>query len=286
MIRVTQGGASLLFTGDLGRPNDPVMLAPEIVEHADYLVVESTYGNRQHDAADPTIQLAQIISRTVARDGVIVIPAFAVERAQTLLYDLHLLKAEERIPDIPVYLNSPMAADVTRVFHAHPGEHRLTPAQCDAMRAAAHVVNSVEESKRLNELRSPAILIAGSGMATGGRVLHHLKAYAPDDRNTILFVGFQAGGTRGAAMVAGTESIKIHGEYVRVRAEVAKLDNLSAHADYVETLDWLRHFRSPPKLTFITHGEPDAADALRKHIEEGLHWTTSVPEHLDKAELG
>jgi metallo-beta-lactamase family protein len=285
MVRLEDGATSLLFTGDLGRPNDPIMLAPRVVERANYLVIESTYGDRRHDPTDPKLRLAEVINRTAARGGMIVIPAFAVERAQALMYYLHELKAAQRIPDMPIYLNSPMAADVTGLFREHPNEHRLTPAQYDAMCNGVRVVNSVEESRRLNELRTSAILIAGSGMATGGRVLHHLKAYAPDPRNTILFTGFQAGGTRGAALMQGAKAIKIHGEYVRVRAEVVSIENLSAHADYTEVLDWLANFTAPPALTFVTHGEPDAADAMRKHIEERLHWATRIPEYLERVEL-
>ncbi len=285
MVRLEDGATSLLFTGDLGRPNDPIMSAPDVVKRADYLVIESTYGNRRHDATDPKLRLADVINRTATRGGVIVIPAFAVERAQALMYYLHLLKAAKSIPDLPIYLNSPMAADVTRLFREHPHDHRLTAAQYAALCNTTQVVRDVEESKRLNALRTPAILIAGSGMATGGRVLHHLKAYAPDPRNTILFTGFQAGGTRGAAIRQGADAIKIHGEYVPVRAEVVSIDNLSAHADYAEILDWLANFTAPPTLTFITHGEPDAADAMRKHIEERFHWATQVPEYLERVEL-
>jgi metallo-beta-lactamase family protein len=285
MIRLEDGATSLLFSGDLGRPSDPVMLAPSVVSRADYLVIESTYGDRRHDPSDPKIRLAEVINRTAARGGVIVVPAFAVERAQALMHYLCLLKAAKSIPDLPIYLNSPMAADVTRLFRDHPNEHRLTPAQYDAMRNGVRVVNNVEESRRLNQLRAPAILIAGSGMASGGRVLHHLKAYAPDPRNMILLTGFQAGGTRGAALRQGKEAIKIHGEYVRVRAEVVSIDNLSAHADYAEMLAWLGNFTTPPSLTFITHGEPDAADAMRKHVEERLHWVARVPEYLERVDL-
>jgi len=276
---------SLLFSGDLGRPNDLIMRAPEMVRQADYLVMESTYGNRLHDPADPQIKLAEIIHRTFERGGTILIPSFAVGRAQTLLYYIHLLKATRAIPDIPVFLNSPMASDATRIFHNHRGEHRLTDAQCDAMCRAAHIVNSVEESKALNERKGSMIIISASGMATGGRVLHHLKVLAPDARNTILFAGFQAGGTRGAAMLNGAEAIKIHGEYVPLRAEVAALDNLSAHADYEEIIEWLKHFHAPPRQTFITHGEPAAADALRHRIEERLRWNVRVPDYLEKVTL-
>jgi metallo-beta-lactamase family protein len=284
-VRLRYGGQTLLFTGDLGRPNDLIMVAPTVVTHADYLVVESTYGDRRHDTTDPQERLAEIINRTVKRGGAVIVPAFAVGRAQTLMYLIHLLKAAQAIPDIPVFLNSPMAVDATRLYHNHRGEHRLTPAQCDAMCAAAKVVNSVEESKALNTRQGPMIIISASGMATGGRVVHHLKAFAPDPRNTILFVGFQAGGTRGAAMLNGAETIKIHGEYVPVRAEVASIDNFSAHADYAEILGWLENFESPPRQTFVTHGEPKAADALRHRIEENLGWRTIVPDYLETVRL-
>ncbi len=284
-VLIKDAGTSLLFSGDLGRPNDLIMQAPSIVQRADYLVMESTYGNRRHDPSDPQIALAEIIHRTVARNGVMVIPSFAVGRAQTLLYYIHLLKATGAIPDIPLFLDSPMAANATRIFHEHRALHRLTDAQCDAMCRAAHIVNSPEESKALDQRRGPMIIVSASGMATGGRVLHHLKTFAPDARNTILFAGFQAGGTRGAAMLNGAENIKIFGEYIPVRAEVAVLDNLSAHADYGEILDWLEHFHAAPRTTFITHGEPAATDALRHHIEERFGWSVCVPDYLERVVL-
>lgn len=285
MIEMRCEGRILLFSGDLGRPNDLVMQPPACVEHADFLVIESTYGNRRHDVKDPLDVLADVITRTVARQGVVIIPAFAVGRAQTLLYAIHLLKIARRIPDVPVYLNSPMAVDATNIYHRHRIEHRLTEEQCKSMCTTAKFVNSVEESKALNNKRGPMILISASGMLTGGRVLHHLKAFAPDARNTILLSGFQSGGTRGAALAAGAETVKIHGEQIPIRAEVATLSNLSAHADYVEMLDWLGHFSGPPKQTFITHGEPAAADALRLSIEEKLKWQCTVPEYLERASL-
>lgn len=286
MVTLRDGGVSVLFSGDLGRPHDLLMPPPTPIRLSDYLVIESTYGDRRHDPVDARDLLAQVLNRTFRRGGVVVVPAFAVGRAQALMYFIHLLKSARTIPDVPVFLNSPMAVDVTRVFRSHRGEHRLTPAQCDGMCGAAHYVNSVEESKRLNARHGPMIIISASGMATGGRVLHHLKAFAPDARNTILFTGFQAGGTRGAAMLNGAEAVKIHGEYVPVRAEVMNIDNLSAHADYAETLDWLRHFESPPRQTFITHGEPAPADALRHRIEEELGWHARAPEHQERVTLG
>src|SRR5581483_2832290 len=234
---------SLLFSGDLGRPNDLVMSAHSLLAHADYLVLESTYGDRLHDPADPRVKLADVINRTSKRGGTVVIPAFAVGRTQELLYYIHLLKKAGEIRDLPIFLNSPMATDATRLFHNHLGEHRLTREQCDDMCRTARVVNSVEESKFLNDNPFPKVIVAASGMATGGRVVHHLKAYAPDPKNTVLFAGFQAAGTRGAAMLAGANEVKIHGQYVPVRAEIAVLHNLSAHADYGEILGWLDHFR-------------------------------------------
>ncbi len=285
-VRIHNKKTSVLFSGDLGRSNDVLMKAPVQARQADYLLIESTYGNRLHETDDPKIKLAAIINKTVKRRGVVLIPVFAVGRAQELLYYIHLLKSSGAIADdIPVYLNSPMAVDATEIFMRHCGEHRLTPQLCTAMNRTAHMVNSVEESKQLNELKGPMIILSASGMASGGRVVHHLKAFAPKPNNTILFVGFQAAGTRGAAMVEGAENIKIHGEYVPVRAEVELISNLSAHADYAEILDWLSHFESPPRKTFIVHGEPVAADAMRHHIEERLHWRTEVPGYLETVVL-
>lgn len=286
IVTLSDGRTTVTFSGDLGRSNDPIMVAPALVEKTDYLVVESTYGNRVHDGADPVAILGKTIRETAHRGGVVVIPSFAVGRAQTLLYYIHLLKQSGAIPAVlPVYLNSPMAVNATAIYHKHREDHRLSPAECDAMCRAATIVNSVEESIALNRRRVPMVIIAASGMATGGRVLHHLKAFAPDPRNTILFAGFQAGGTRGASMIAGADAIKIHGEYVPLRAQVAQIASLSAHADSVEILEWLSAFKSPPKRTFIVHGEPDAADTLRKRIEEELRWQCEVPDYLQRVEL-
>jgi metallo-beta-lactamase family protein len=281
MVKLQADGLTVLFTGDMGRPNDPLMVPPAIIRHADYLVMESTYGDRLHDPEDPAIKLAEIINRTYARGGIVVVPVFAVGRAQELLYYIQQLKANGRIPDLPVYLNSPMAVDATEIFMRHPDIHKLDAAQCHALARSARMVNSVEESQALNALRHPAIILSASGMASGGRVVHHIKAFGPDPRNTILFAGYQAAGTRGAAMINGTESVKIHGEYVPINAEVEMISNLSAHADYNEMLEWLHHFSAAPKQTFLTHGEPVAADALRHRIEEKLGWNVQVPEYLE-----
>lgn len=287
IVTIRDGQRSVVFSGDLGRLHDTIMVAPSPITSCDYLVLESTYGDRQHDPADPLILLGQTIRKTAARGGVTVIPAFAVGRAQSLLYAIHQLKQQGLLPaSLPVYLNSPMATDATALYQKHRKLHRLDHQQCEAMCRAAHIVNSVEESIALNQRQMPMVIIAASGMATGGRVLHHLKAFSGDPRNTILFAGFQAGGTRGAAMLGGATEIKIYGEYVPLRASVYQIDNLSAHADADEILQWLRHFKQPPKRTFITHGEPAAADALRHRIEETLHWACRVPDYLEQQELG
>lgn len=284
--RIHNKKTSVVFSGDIGRPNDILMKAPVRIKQADYLVLESTYGNRLHERDDPKIKLAEVINKTVKRKGVVLIPVFAVGRAQELLYYIHLLKASGAIANnIPVYLNSPMAVDATAIFNHHCDEHRITPQQCSSLFHTAHMVNSIEESKRLNEIEGPVIILSASGMASGGRVVHHLKAFAPKPNSTILFVGFQAAGTRGAAMLDGAENIKIHGEYVPVRADVELISNLSAHADYAEIIDWLGGFEAPPKKTFITHGEPVAADAMRLHIEEQLHWQVAVPDYLETVAL-
>lgn len=284
-IHVEWDGGSLLFSGDLGRGADLLMPPPSLPEAAEVVVMESTYGDRLHPVGDPLTTIAEVVNRTAARGGVIIVPSFAIGRAQALLYGLHLLKEQRRIPDLPIFLNSPMAADATRIYHAHHAEHRLTPEQCQAMCTTAKIVNSVEESMRLNNLRMPSVIVSASGMASGGRVLHHLKAYAPDPRNSVLFVGYQAMGTRGAAMVGGAASVKIHGQQVPIRAEVVNVPGFSAHADREELLAWVGALPNAPERVYLTHGEPVAADSLRQAIEERHGWQCSVPEYRDAVEL-
>ena len=284
-ITLRDAGGTLHFTGDLGRFGDPLMLDPATVREADWLVVESTYGNRTHAPDDPAEILQAVVTRTVSRGGIVLIPAFAVGRAQLLLYHLHRLRSSGRIPDVPIYLNSPMATDVSALYAQHPRDHRLDPGDCREMFASARYVRSVEESKALDARRESAVIISASGMLTGGRVLHHLKTLAPDPRNTIVLAGFQAGGTRGRDIAEGAESVRIHGGDVTIRAEVVVLDGLSAHADHLEILRWLRGFERPPRTTFVTHGEPAASDALRRHVESQLGWEIRVPSHLERVAL-
>ena len=284
-VRLDDGSRSLLFSGDLGRPHDPVLKPPVRMDGADYLVVESTYGDREHPG-DPGLQaLAAVINRTAARGGAVVIPAFAVGRAQSLLHAISQLKAQGAIHHLPVYLDSPMAASALSVYQKHPGELHLSPAECEAMADAAQIVDTSQASQALSARRGPMVIIAASGMATGGRVVHHIKAFAPHKRNTLLFAGFQAGGTRGASITGGAPSVRIHGQEVPIRAEVARLDSLSAHADAGESMQWLRGFKAAPRTTFITHGEPAAADALRQRIGRELGWACHMPFYLERVAL-
>jgi len=276
-VEVEVGGVRALLSGDLGRPDDRLMPPAAPIGRVHHIVIESTYGDRLHGPEDPEAVLGEVIRRTVAREGIVVVPAFAVGRAQSLLHAIHRLRTAGRIPDVPVYLNSPMAIDMTELYHRYRQLHRLSVEECEGMCHVAKMVRTVEQSKALNLQRDPAIIIAGSGMATGGRVLHHLKGLAPDSRNSIVFAGFQAGGTRGARMLAGEASIRIHGEDVPVRAEVVSLPGMSAHADANQLLDWLRTAEVPPRAVYLNHGEPAPADALRQRIERGLGWTAIVP---------
>lgn len=284
-IRVDHGGASVLFSGDVGRPTDALMHAPDPPLQADYVVVESTYGGRSHSAVDPQTELADVIRRTCERRGIVVIPTFAVGRAQLLLLFIARLKATRAIPDIPVYLDSPMAIDATALLVRHAAEHRLSESEAAAVGHSARLVRTAEESKALDRIREPAIILAASGMATGGRIVHHLKVFATDARNTILFSGFQAGGTRGASLVAGAGQVRIHGEVFPVRAEVCQLQSASAHADADELIAWLRQLTSEPRQIFITHGEVSASDALRQRLQAELGWSVSVPEYRDEVAL-
>jgi metallo-beta-lactamase family protein len=275
----------LAFSGDVGRPEDPVMRAPAPLAHADYLVVESTYGDRVHPDTDPQEELAQMFSKTFARGGVVVMPCFAVGRAQEILYYISKLKETGRMANVPVYLDSPMATSVTEVYRKHLDEHQLTLSEANAIDKAAIMVRTVDQSKAIAAHQGPMVIIAGSGMATGGRVLHHLRLYASDGRNTIALVGFQAAGTRGAALAAHEPSIKLHGEYVRVRANVISITSLSAHADYRELLQCLSSLTDAPTRTFVTHGEPTAADAMRRRISETFGWSCEVPVYQQSVEL-
>jgi len=284
-VKIRAEGKVIVFSGDLGRQSDLLMPPPEPLSNTDYLVVESTYGARIHEQVDVLDQLQEIINKTLKRGGTVLVPAFAVGRAQSLLYALYLLKKSQRIPNVPVYLNSPMAISATDLLHKFHDNHKLSPTDCKAACDVARYVTDPQESKLLNLRKDPMILIAASGMATGGRILHHLKAFAPDKKNTILFTGFQSAGTRGASIIGGAKEVKIHGQMIPINAEVMSIDTLSAHADQTEILKWLSYFKRPPTKTFITHGEPSQSAALRKAIEETYGWKCHVPEYAERVEL-
>lgn len=313
--RVRVGGKTILFGGDLGRFNRPVLPDPTFVEHADYLLVESTYGDRIHHEDDEGEKLAQAIRETAERGGRMVIPAFAVGRVEELIYWVRRLELERRIPILPVYVDSPMASEALaryreRLHELDPEFHPEDRDEIAPHGVAAHesrsrrqaqtaqerelcafcttkfkVISSTQESKELTNSKKPAIIISSSGMATGGRVLHHLKATLPDPRNTALLVGFQAEGTRGRRLLNGEKTLRIHGMDVPVHARIERIDSMSAHADSEEILRWLRGFKAPPKRTFLVHGEPPAMETLRQTITKELGWTVHMPQWKEKADL-
>lgn len=285
MIALECDGKRSLFSGDLGRPADSVMRPPAAIDSAHNLILESTYGNRTHGTADPEQELGVHIGRAIARGGMVVIPAFAVGRVQSILLIIARLKRKGTLPDVPVYLNSPMAIDATRIYHEFRTEHRLSAEECDDACHVSKFINSIEDSIELNKSKGPGIIISASGMATGGRVIHHIKAFAPDPRNMILFAGFQAAGTRGASLVGGAKWVRIHGEDVPVAAEVVNVDAFSAHADRDEIIGWLRNFKTPPQRIFLTHGEAAAAEALQTRIREELGWNASIARDLEEVSL-
>jgi metallo-beta-lactamase family protein len=285
MIRITHNDTDIVFSGDIGRLNDPVMVSPATIQKTDYLVLESTYGDRTHDKADPLAELEAIINKTVNQGGNIIIPAFAVGRTQVLLYYLYQLTKQKRIPSIPIYLDSPMAQNATDLMNKYTSDHRLNSKHCAEICSIAEYITTPEQSKGLNKLAKPKIIISASGMATGGRILHHLRHNLPNPRNTIVFTGFQAEGTRGDRIVGGETEIKIFGEMIPVNAKIEFMQSLSAHADSDEIMMWLGKFHTPPRHVFIVHGEPLAAQALKNRIETELAWSCSIPNYLEQVEL-
>ena len=283
-IRLTINGTTVHFSGDLGHDKDPLMRAPVPFGGADVLVCESTYGNRKHPEIDPEAELAPVLKRVFARGGTVLIPSFAVGRAQGLMYHIARLMKRDEIPYVPVYLNSPMAVDATEIYHRHHDEHHVSWEDCVNMFRVAKRVNSVEQSKDLNTRRGPMIIISASGMLTGGRILHHLVSFGGDRRNAIILSGFQAGGTRGASLAGGARSLRIFGKEHRIEAEIVQLETFSGHADADEILSWMRA-APPPRMTYLTHGEPEAADTLRRRVAHELQRNARVPEHLETIRL-
>ena len=289
IVRLT-GGPSILFGGDLGRYNRPILPDPSGAIAADVVLVESTYGDRDHEPDDSGAQLAEVIKKTAGQHGKLVIPAFAIGRVEELLYWVRRLEAEHRIPVLPVYVDSPMATEALKYYSARVAEldPELRPTSGPVYAFATtrfQTVSSPQQSKELTASRRPAIVISSSGMATGGRVLHHLAAALPDRRNTVLFVGYQAEGTRGRQLVDGARDVRIHGHSIAVNAGVAKIDSMSAHADRSEILRWLGTLGSAPRRVCLVHGEPAPMDALKGLIQERLSWNPSTPAHGETIEL-
>jgi metallo-beta-lactamase family protein len=292
LVEVSVNGRILVFSGDLGRYGVPIMRDPDPVSAADVLLVESTYGNRLHPADDHRDRLTAAVRRAVQKKGWLLIPSFAVGRSQEILYDLRALEDAARIPSLPVYLDSPMAIEATAVYARHPEEHDedLKRVEASGERPFApkrlRICKSVEDSKRLNDTDGPGIIIAGSGMATGGRILHHFVRRLSDERTTVLFVGYQAAGTRGRLLREGAREMRMLGQSVPVRATIMASDSYSAHADQGEILRWLGGFTRPPGTTYIVHGEPDAATALQAVIASQLKWRAVVAQDGQRVDLG
>jgi metallo-beta-lactamase family protein len=283
--RIQACDIAITASGDLGRSDDPILKPPALPFASDYLICESTYGDRRHPRIDREEELLMWLLPAVERGGVVVIPAFAVGRAQTLLLHIARLKRDGKLVDVPVYLDSPMAIDASALYHRFMHEHRLSEAECELMCRAASLVNSPEQSKALDQRTGPMIIVSASGMATGGRVVHHLKAFMGDPKNLVLLAGFQAPGTRGGSLAQGAESLRIHGQEYPVRAQVGQLQSASSHADADELLAWMRLLPQPPRRVFITHGESEASAALRGRIEAELGWKAEVPALGATAEL-
>jgi len=292
-LTIAEGGRSFVtvFSGDVGRFDQPILKDPQPVARADYLLCETTYGDRDHPT-DPVLdQLAEIINRVAHRGGSAIIPAFAVGRTQTLMFLLRELELAGKTPRLPVFIDSPMAISVTGLYVRHHEDHNLVftneeKGGGDPLDThEVHMTRTVEESKQINDVKTPCIIISASGMATGGRVLHHLIRRLPDSRNAVVLVGYQAEGTRGRMLLDGARSIRIHGEDIAVRAEVVELKQLSAHAGRSELLRWLSGFQAPLRQTFLVHGEPEALTAFQGTIKSTFRWPVTVPAYLDTVRL-
>jgi metallo-beta-lactamase family protein len=279
-ILLEVAGRCILFSGDLGRPDDTLMNAPDAPPAADTVVIEATYGDREHPRDNLLTELSPALRRLAARGGVAVVPVFAVGRAQAVLLAIAQLKERGDIPHaLPVFLDSPMAVHTTHMFEHHVGEHRLSTKEVHAMTHCATMVSSTDESRALASHHGPMVILSASGMATGGRVLHHIAHYSGNHRNMIILTGYQSPGTRGATLASGAKTVRIHGRDVVVEAEIVQLESASAHADGNQLMDWLGNMPGRPDQVYVVHGEAAASDALRGRIEHTLGWRAMVPEH-------
>jgi len=291
LIETDQGVKRILFSGDLGKYDQPIIRDPVAPPACDYLVVESTYGDRTHDPEEPKIALERVIKNAAEHDSEVLIPAFAVGRAQEILYLIRELEDEKRVPILPVILDSPMASKATKVYANRREEHdeeyvtasagNANPMQTHSMTTST----SREDSKRLNKEPGARVIISASGMMTGGRVLHHALRVLPDANATIVFVGYQAGGTLGRRVADGEKEVKVLGQWIPVRCQSVKIGGFSAHADWQEVIRWLQDLPAPPRRVFVTHGEVGSATAMAEHIRERFNWPVEVPEHGQQFEL-
>lgn len=284
-VVISDGKTTLSFSGDLGNPHQLIMKSPLHLTQTDYLVLESTYGDRLHEEGDPIKALGDLINKTVARGGNVLIPAFAVGRTQTILYCLYQLKQKKMIPDIPIFLDSPMGISVTELFCNFKEDHTLPESICKDVFHIATYTRTTEESKGIDHRKGPVIIVAGSGMMNGGRMVHHLQFFISDPKSTVVLVGYQSEGTLGHDLLAGEKKINLFGTLYPVRAKIKTVDLFSAHADYKEILDWLSYFKNAPKKIFLTHGDLESAESLKKKIEQRFGWTVIVPKYLDAFDL-
>ena len=296
VLAITENGKKtvVVFSGDIGRYDQPILNDPTTPPvNADVLLCESTYGDRDHEAGDPAELLAAIVNRVAKRGGVIVIPAFAIGRTQTFMYYLRQLEDQQRIPRLPVYVDSPMALSATDLYLKYKEDHDLDYSRVDNNGKGDpldvhqfHLTRTADESKQINNVKTPCIIISASGMVTGGRVMHHLAQRLPDPRNAVILAGFQAQGTRGRALQEGAKTLRLFGQEVPVNAEIVELGQFSAHAGKSELLRWLTGLPAPPKQTYLTHGEPSAAQSLQTSIQQKFNWKVSVARYLDTVALG
>lgn len=284
-VDLKAGSKKILFSGDIGRTNPMLLYPPKRIDETDYLIMESTYGDRLHAVENVKDELLRIIHETIDRKGILMIPSFAVERAQELIYLLYLLKEEGRLPTIPIYLDSPMGINSTGVYDHYPTWQNLPKVQFNEMYDDIHFIENYETSRAVVNDKKPKIVLAGSGMLEGGRILHYLNNHIENPDNTILFCGFQAAGTRGRAILHGEQEIKFFGDYKKVKCHVESISSMSAHADQQEMIDWMSKFKKAPIRVFLNHGEPHQTDAFRVKIKSVLKWDVVIPQMLETFNL-